>query len=130
MTIRNQKEKIESWFHVSPSSAINRGFFGREVVTKNVMSLKILKQQLKEIVVEEEPKERKPRKLKRGPPMKEDKFTRTRKVMKKNMKPKTQTPSLENSVNKIKEGFLYSSMLMDQKLRMQKKERKKTKNGI
>lgn len=112
MTIRNEREKIESWFHVSPSFAINRGIFGRRVVTKNVMSLKILKQQLKDIVVEEEPKERKPRKLKRGPRMKEDKFTRTRKVMKKNMKPKTQNPSLENSVNKIKEGFVCSSLLM------------------
>lgn len=74
------------------------------------MSLKILKQQLKDIVVEDAPKEikeskeRKPRKLKRGPPLKEDKFTRTRKVMKKNLKPKTQTPSIESNVNKIKEG--------------------------
>lgn len=69
-----------------------------------IMSLKILKQQLKDIIVEEEPKERKHRKVKRGPVMKEDKFTRTRKVMKKNLKPRTQVPTIEDNVSKIKEG--------------------------
>ena len=75
------------------------------------MSLKILKQQLKDIIVEEEPKEKKTRKTKRGQLLKEDKFTRTRKVMKKNMKPKTQTDSIESNVNKIKEGREYYNIM-------------------
>ena len=76
------------------------------------MSLKILKQQLQDIAIQDEPKEREPRKKQKRAPVQEAKFTRTRKVMKKNLKPKTQVDSIETSVNKIKEGTGYFPKLI------------------
>lgn len=67
------------------------------------MSLKVLKQQLKDFVVEEKPEETKKEK-KRKRALAEEKFTRARKVMKKNTKPKAPLESLESSVNRIKDG--------------------------
>ena len=67
------------------------------------MSLKVLKQQLKDFVVEEKPEETKKEK-KRQRALVEEKFTRSRKVMKKNTKPKAQLESLETNVNRIKDG--------------------------
>lgn len=68
------------------------------------MSLKILKQQLKDIVEEEVPEVPKTKHHRNRKPVKEEKFTRTRKVMKKNKKPRAQLEKVEDSVNRIKEG--------------------------
>ena len=68
------------------------------------MSLKVLKQQLKDILEEEVPEVQKTRPHRNRKPVKEEKFTRTRKVMKKNKKPRVQLEKVEDSVNRIKEG--------------------------
>ena len=75
------------------------------------MSLKILKQQLQDIVIQDESKEKESRKKQKQHTYQEAKFTRTRKVMKKNLKPKTQVDSIETSVNRIKEGTMYFEKL-------------------
>lgn len=67
------------------------------------MSLKILKQQLKDITIEETPEEMRKEK-KRAKEIIPEKFTRARKVMKKNTKPKQKPESLESNVNRIKDG--------------------------
>lgn len=68
------------------------------------MSLKILKQQLKDIVEEEVQEAPKANRHRNRKPVKEEKFTRTRKVMKKNKKPRAQIEKVEDNVNRIKEG--------------------------
>ena len=68
------------------------------------MSLKILKQQLKDIVEEEVSEVPKTKHHGNRKPVKEEKFTRTRKVMKKNKKPRAQLEKVEDSVYRIKEG--------------------------
>lgn len=75
------------------------------------MSLKILKQQLQDIAIQDESKEKESRKKQKQRSYQEAKFTRTRKVMKKNLKPKTQVDSIETSVNRIKEGTMYFEKL-------------------
>ena len=67
------------------------------------MSLKVLKQQLKDIAIEETPEEPQKEK-KRAKEALPEKFTRARKVMKKNTKPKQTPESLESNVNRIKDG--------------------------
>ena len=67
------------------------------------MSLKILKQQLKDIAIEETPEEPQKEK-KRAKEALPEKFTRARKVMKKNTKPKQKPESLDSNVNRIKDG--------------------------
>ena len=94
------------------------------------MSLKILKQQLQDIVIQDESKEKESRKKQKQHTYQEAKFTRTRKVMKKNLKPKTQVDSIETNVSRIKEGIMFFEKLIWQKQPMQEKKKKQIKNGI
>lgn len=76
------------------------------------MSLKILKQQLQDIAIQDESKEKESRKKQKQRSYQEAKFTRTRKVMKKNLKPKTQVDSIETNVSRIKEGIMFFEKLI------------------
>ena len=70
------------------------------------MSLKILKQQLKDIREEDEVVMPVPRKERKKATLPEAKFTRQRKVMKKNMKPRGPVQVIENEVSRVKEGMI------------------------
>lgn len=76
------------------------------------MSLKILKQQLKEIQAEDEEIVPVPRKEKKKLSLPEAKFTRQRKVMKKNMKPRGPVQVIEDEVSRVKEGGCGSRCLI------------------
>lgn len=67
------------------------------------MSLKILKQQLKDLTLEDDTIPSKPVQSKHRAHS-EDKFTRQRKVMKKNTKPKRPAIMIEDAVSKVKDG--------------------------
>ena len=67
------------------------------------MSLKILKQQLKDLTQEDDAVFSKPVSTKHRT-RSEDKFTRQRKVMKKNTKPKGHDILIEDTVSMVKEG--------------------------
>ena len=68
------------------------------------MSLKILKQQLKDLTQEDDAVFSKPVSTKHRT-RSEDKFTRQRKVMKKNTKPKGNDILIEDTVSMVKEGW-------------------------
>ena len=72
------------------------------------MSLKVLKQQLKDIAEEERMRTPEPKRQRKEKALKKDKFTRSRKVMKKNTKPRTQVESVESSVSRIKDEVAYA----------------------
>ncbi|KAK8828462.1 hypothetical protein WA556_004875 [Blastocystis sp. ATCC 50177/Nand II] len=80
------------------------------------MSLKILKQQLKDIAIEETPEEPQKEK-KRAKEALPEKFTRARKVMKKNTKPKQKPESLESNVNRIKDDVQYARERKEQNMK-------------
>ena len=67
------------------------------------MSLKILKQQLKDLTLEDDTIPSKPAQSKHRAHS-EDKFTRQRKVMKKNTTPKRPAIMIEDAVSKVKDG--------------------------
>ena len=69
------------------------------------MSLKILKQQLKDIREEDEVVMPVPRKERKKASLPEAKFTRQRKVMKKNIKPRGPVQMIEDEVSRVKEGM-------------------------